>query len=116
MGNILTSSSSEADPDSAWKVQNREMATNPMYKFADLAKGGELIKAYEDQGPDRVKEIAKTKMMTYLYNCGKGAVIEKSEYIKWCNNRKAKFKAFVSGQKFFMEPPFISLYSISLNI
>ncbi|PVD25324.1 hypothetical protein C0Q70_15824 [Pomacea canaliculata] len=54
----------------------------------------EMYPLLSDQGPDRVKEIAKTKMMTYLYNCGKGAVIEKSEYIKWCNNRKAKFKAF----------------------
>ena len=78
------------DPDSAWKLQNKEMAENPMYKFADLGRGGRLVKDYESHGPDRVKEIARTEMVHYLYNGGKGGTISKLDYIRWCEVMKAK--------------------------
>lgn len=90
MGNKILCQSPDIDPDSAWKNQNRDMAENPMYGFVDLSRGGELIKAYEDHGPERVKEIARTKMINYLYNEGKGHVISKVEYVNWCNFMKAK--------------------------
>ncbi|XP_070193087.1 transient receptor potential cation channel subfamily V member 6-like [Littorina saxatilis] len=90
MGNKFGCGEKSLDPDSAWKLQNKEMAENPMYKFADLARGGRLVKAYVDHGPDRVKEIARTEMVHYLYNGGKGDTISKVDYVRWCAMMRAK--------------------------
>ena len=90
MGNKFGCGKRSMDPDSAWKLQNKEMAENPMYKFADLGRGGRLVKDYESHGPDRVKEIARTEMVHYLYNGGKGGTISKLDYIRWCEVMKAK--------------------------
>ncbi|KAK7476492.1 hypothetical protein BaRGS_00032240, partial [Batillaria attramentaria] len=90
MGNSLRCGTPSVDADTAWKRQNKEMAENPMYKFADLASGGRLIQIYKDHGPERVKEIARTEIKPCLYNGGEGKVITKLEYIRWCEMMKAK--------------------------
>ena len=90
MGNKFGCGKRSMDPDSAWKLQNKEMAENPMYKFADLGRGGRLVKDYESHGPDRVKEIARTEMVQYLYNGGKGGTISKLDYSRWCEVMRAK--------------------------
>ncbi|KAL8580157.1 hypothetical protein ACOMHN_043042 [Nucella lapillus] len=90
MGNKFGCGKGSLDPDSAWKRQNQEMAESPMYKFVDLARGGKLIKAYEDFGPDRVREIARSEMVNYLFNGGKGGHVSKLDYVRWCEVMKAK--------------------------
>ncbi|XP_076469164.1 uncharacterized protein LOC143299692 [Babylonia areolata] len=101
MGNKLGCGKASLDPDSAWKLQNKEMAENPMYKFVDLARGGKLIKAYEDFGPDRVKEIARMDMVNYLYDGGKGGHVSQEVYLQWCEMMKAKARdtTFVEKSK-----------------
>lgn len=99
MGNKFGCGEKSLDPDSAWKLQNKEMAENPMYKFADLARGGRLVKAYVDHGPDRVKEIARTEMVHYLYNGGKGDTISKVDYVRWCAMMRAKAMVSISYPK-----------------
>jgi hypothetical protein len=81
----------EADPDSAWKQQNKEIATNPVYKFVDFAGGGKLIEAYKTGGAAAVRKIAKTEILPYLYNDGNGAMLSKLDYIKWQCRMQAKF-------------------------
>ena len=90
MGNNFGCGKPSVDPDSQWKLQNKEMAENPMYKFADLARCGRLLRDYEDHGPDRVKEVARTEMVDYLYNGGKGGFITQLDYLRWCEVMKAK--------------------------
>ena len=90
MGNMFGCGKGSVDPDSAWKLQNKEMAENPIYRFADLARGGRLVKDYEQYGPDRVKEIARTEIVDDLYNRGEGATITQLDYLRWCEVMKAK--------------------------
>ncbi|XP_078309757.1 uncharacterized protein LOC111108840 isoform X4 [Crassostrea virginica] len=81
----------EADPDSAWKQQNKEFATNPVYKYVDFAGGGKLIEAYKTGGPAAVEKMAKTEILPFLYNDGNGAIISKLDYIKWQCRTQAKY-------------------------
>lgn len=89
MGNILRRGPTE-DPDSAWQEQNKEVERNPMYKFADLNRGGKLVEAYRKGGVVAVQEIARREILPYLYNEGKGKTLEKIDYIKWQRNCQAK--------------------------
>ncbi|XP_052231546.1 transient receptor potential cation channel subfamily V member 5-like isoform X2 [Dreissena polymorpha] len=88
MGNILRRFEEE-DKDSAWQEQNKEMERNPLYKFADLSRGGKLINAYRKGGVVAVQEIARKEIAPYLYNGGKGAHVTKLEYIKWYRSKEA---------------------------
>lgn len=81
----------EADPDSAWKQQNKEFATNPVYKYVDFAGGGKLIEAYKTGGAAAVEKMAKTEILPFLYNDGDGAIISKLDYIKWQCRTQAKY-------------------------
>ena len=89
MGNILKRKEAE-DKDSAWQEQNKEMERNPIYKFADLNRGGKLIEAYRKGGVIAVQEIARHEIKPYLYDGGKGANISKVDYIKWYRSIEAK--------------------------
>ncbi|XP_045165814.2 transient receptor potential cation channel subfamily V member 5-like isoform X2 [Mercenaria mercenaria] len=88
MGNIIKKKPVE-DPDSAWQEQNREVERNPMYKFADLNRGGKLVEAYRKGGVVAVQEIARREIGPYLYNGGKGKTVERIDYIKWLRQREA---------------------------
>ncbi|XP_046356888.2 transient receptor potential cation channel subfamily V member 6-like [Haliotis rufescens] len=94
MGNACHGKLKE-DPDSAWKQQNEESEENPMYKYITLNNKGTLIAAYNEGGPELVEEIARREIEPYLYNGGKGAMISKLEYIKWCRRRLAKSAGYV---------------------
>lgn len=100
---------SSLDPDVAWKLQNKEMAENPMYDFVNLANGGRLIKAYEQHGPDRVKEIARTDMIHYLHNGGKGREVTRSDYLRWCEIMRCKARdlEFVEKSNHDIEANFV---------
>ena len=81
MGNICFKDIDEG----AWKQQNKELAENPAYSFANLAKGGRLIEAYDKDGPEAVEEIAKKEMSQFFYDPLKGEkhLIERKEFIRW---------------------------------
>ncbi|KAL4226497.1 hypothetical protein ACF0H5_014482 [Mactra antiquata] len=89
MGNIIKRGPNE-DPDSAWQEQNKEVERNPMYKFADLNRGGKLVEAYRKGGVVSVQEIARKEILPYLYNEGKGKTMEKIDYIKWQRNIQSR--------------------------
>ena len=89
MGNIFKRQPAD-DPDSAWQEQNKEIARNPLYKFADLQKGGKLVEAYRNGGVVAVQEIARREIEPYLYNGGKGQKITKLDYIKWARRKEAQ--------------------------
>lgn len=88
MGNIIKRKE-VVDPDSAWQEQNKEVERNPMYKFADLNRGGKLVEAYRTGGVVAVQEIARREIGPYLYNGGKGKIVEKIDYIKWLRRKEA---------------------------
>ncbi|XP_046544515.1 transient receptor potential cation channel subfamily V member 5-like [Haliotis rubra] len=94
MGNACQRKLKE-DPDSAWRQQNKEIEENSVYSFINFKKGGTLIDAYNEGGPERVEELARREIEPYLYNGGKGAVISKLEYIKWCRRQLAKSAGYV---------------------
>lgn len=100
MGNILKRKEAE-DKDSAWQEQNKEMECNPLYKFADLNRGGKLIDAYRKSGTVAVQEIARREIQPYLYNNGKGANISKLDYIKWQRSVQARKTVGIFISSFF---------------
>ena len=79
-----------ADPDSAWKQQNKEMEHNPVFKYVNFAGGGKLIDAYKKGGEAAVEEIAKTELQPFLFNNGNGSWIKKVDFIKWQQKCLAK--------------------------
>ncbi|KAH9507473.1 hypothetical protein Btru_058187 [Bulinus truncatus] len=83
------------DKDDAWKQQNIEMPENPVYKFANLAKGGSLIDAYNEFGIQKVQEIARNEMSKFLYHPdGKKHTISLEEQKLW----HKKYQRRVAGQ------------------
>lgn len=86
----------EADVDSAWQQQNKEFATNPVYKYVNFAGGGKLIDAYKTGGTEAVEKIAKTEILPFLYNNGNGAIITTLDHIKWQCRMQAKFTVTIT--------------------
>ncbi|KAK3102533.1 hypothetical protein FSP39_012024 [Pinctada imbricata] len=82
-----------SDPDSAWKLQNKEMETNPVFKYVNFAGGGKLIDAFKSGGEVAVEKIAKTELQTYLYDSGNGSMIKKVDFIRW----QCKCQAKITG-------------------
>ncbi|KAK6994962.1 transient receptor potential cation channel subfamily v member 6 [Biomphalaria glabrata] len=83
------------DKDDAWKQQNIEMVENPAYKFANLAKGGSLIDAYNEHGIQKVQEIAREEMSKFFYHRdGKKHTISIEELSLW----QKRYKRRVAGQ------------------
>ncbi|CAL1532061.1 unnamed protein product [Lymnaea stagnalis] len=81
MGSLLCH---HKDKDDGWKQQNKEMVENPAYKFANLARGGSLIDAYNEQGPLKVKSMAENEMSKFFYHeDGKAHTISREEFIAW---------------------------------
>ena len=93
MGNICRKT--DKDPDSAWRQQNIEVATNPMYQYCNFTNGGKLLDAYNAGGIPAVEKLAKTEIATFLYNNGDGATINKIDFIKWKSRCEAKITVCV---------------------
>lgn len=74
-----------------------------MYKFADLAKGGCLVKTFQDTfqsyGRDAadkaVQDLAVREISMLLYNGGKGKTVTRAEFIHW--KHKCALKKTVSS-------------------
>ena len=80
----------KADPDSAWKLQNKEQKQNPLYKYINLQKGGRLVDVYVDQGEHGLEKVIREEIEPFLYNGGKGKRVSKVEMIRWKNKQNAK--------------------------
>ena len=78
------------DPDSAWKLQNKEQKENPCYRFINLQKEGTLVDVFEQQGPLALEKMIQKDLEPFLYNSGKGSLLTKIEQIRWRNRISAK--------------------------
>lgn len=54
-----------------------------LYKLANYKKGGELIEAYNLGGQIEVEKLIKEQFGQFMYNDGKGQIINRSEYLRW---------------------------------
>ncbi len=86
---------SNQDLDTAWKQQNREQKENQMYKLINLQRGGELIRIYEDEGPEALQTFIRERVEPLLYNAGKGHMLHKVDYVRWKKKGEAKLKVGV---------------------
>ena len=84
MGNTILKRCFKDVDEAAWKQQNKELAVNPAYGFANLARGGSLIDAYEKDGPKEVERIAVNEMAKFFYHkTGEKHEITREEFIRW---------------------------------
>lgn len=75
--------------EESWKQQNMEMEENPAYSFANLAKEGSLIDAYNEYGPEEVLKIAVNEMSKFFHHRdGKAHTLTRREYICWKKKRE----------------------------
>lgn len=54
-----------------------------LYKLADYKRGGDLIDAINTQGLVAVEQLLKEQFGMFLYNNGKGQIINRAEYLRW---------------------------------
>lgn len=54
-----------------------------LYKLANYKKGGELIDAYNAGGQSEVEKLIREQFGQLMYNEGKGALINRAEYLRW---------------------------------
>lgn len=54
-----------------------------LYRLANYKKSGELIDAYTSGGQAKVEKFIREQFSTFMYNDGKGQVINRSEYLRW---------------------------------
>ncbi|XP_064632713.1 transient receptor potential cation channel subfamily V member 6-like isoform X2 [Lineus longissimus] len=78
--------------DTAWKQQNKEAAENPMYQYMDLNRGGKLVEAYTDHGPDTAKQMIREEIVHFLYNRGKGEHLTKAKWVRWRSRLRARME------------------------
>lgn len=78
------------DPDSAWKLQNKEQKENPVYKYINLQQQGRLVDVYRENGEEGVENLIHREIKRFLYNDGNGKIVSKVEYIRWKDQITAK--------------------------
>ena len=76
--------------DAAWKQQNREQGDNPLYRYINLDKEGKFVDTYVEYGPEACELVIATEIEPFLYNQGKGKVVDKIDYLRWQNKVEAK--------------------------
>lgn len=54
-----------------------------LYRLANYKKGGELIDAYTTGGQAKVEKFIREQFSAFMYNDGKGQIINRSEYLRW---------------------------------
>lgn len=84
-----------SDPDSAWKLQNKEQKENPVYKYINLQQQGRLVDVYRESGEEGVERLIHGEMRRFLYNDGNGKVVSKVEYIRWKDQITAKMNVSI---------------------
>ena len=78
------------DPDSAWKIQNREFQCHPLYRLVDMKDGGKLVNAFREGGKAKLIQMLKEEVEPLLYNRGKGGIITKIDFLRWKHNYHLK--------------------------
>ncbi|XP_055383290.1 uncharacterized protein LOC129613315 [Condylostylus longicornis] len=54
-----------------------------LYKLADYKRGGDLIDAIQISGSLAVEQLIREQFGVFLYNNGKGEIINRAEFLKW---------------------------------
>ncbi|XP_059616781.1 uncharacterized protein LOC132261808 [Phlebotomus argentipes] len=54
-----------------------------LYKLADYKRGGELIDAIQTGGQVAVESLIREQFGVFMYNGGKGQIINRAEYLRW---------------------------------
>ncbi|GAB1600059.1 transient receptor potential cation channel subfamily V member 5-like [Argonauta hians] len=83
MGNLIHRPSRINDPVAAWKQQNREFPTHQIFTLVNFNNGGILVEAYNKGGTGKLVQALKEHVEPLLYNRGKGAIITKTEFLRW---------------------------------
>lgn len=78
------------DPDSAWKLQNREFKNHPLYRLVDFKDSGKLIDAFRKGGKAKLVQVLKEDVEPLLYERGQGKIITKMDYLRWRYNYHLK--------------------------
>lgn len=78
------------DPDSAWKLQNKEQKENPLYRFINLQKEGRLVNVFKENGKDALENIISSELESFLYQSGEGNTITRVEFARWKDRYIAK--------------------------
>lgn len=79
-----------SDPDSAWKLQNREQKENPVYQYINLQQQGKLVDVYSESGEEGVEKLISNEIEPFLYNNGNGKIVSKVEFLRWKDMITAK--------------------------
>ena len=86
----------KSDDQDGWKKQNKQQEANPLYKYVNLQKEGRLIDVYMEEGPEAVEALIRDELEPFLYNQGRGQLINKVNFIKWKNRVTAKLEVSIS--------------------
>lgn len=54
-----------------------------LYKLANYKRGGDLIDAFQSGGQMAVETLIRDEFGMFMYNNGKGQVINRAEYLRW---------------------------------
>lgn len=54
-----------------------------LYRLANYKKGGELIETYTKGGQAEVEKLIREQFSVFMYNDGRGQIINRSEYLRW---------------------------------
>ncbi|XP_031621236.1 transient receptor potential cation channel subfamily V member 4 isoform X2 [Contarinia nasturtii] len=54
-----------------------------LYKLANYKRGGDLIDAFQKGGQIAVESLIREQFGTFMYNNGKGQLINRAEYLRW---------------------------------
>ncbi|XP_039252712.2 transient receptor potential cation channel subfamily V member 5-like [Styela clava] len=95
-----------ADPDSSWKLQNEQMKTNPIFKFADFNGGGELVRIYDQGGKNEPYEKKKARIWEYAEREIKPKFLHDSvqsitenDYKKWMASMEKMSKKYIQQKE-----------------
>lgn len=54
-----------------------------LYKMANYKRGGDLIDAFQVGGQKAVEQLIREQFGVFMYNSGRGQVINRAEYLRW---------------------------------
>jgi len=75
--------SCRVDADHAWQRQNNEQQHNVLYTFVNLQRQGRLVDVYRAQGLHALNTVIRDELAVFLYNGGKGKLVDSSESSEW---------------------------------
>lgn len=91
-----------------------------LYRLANYKKGGEIIDAYNTGGQAEVEKFIREQFSVFMYNDGKGQIINRSEYLRWRFRNQHQVirstyltRLFISTENYFVINQIIRLFYLS---